>query len=74
MMAAKFRQVFPVGKILKKCNLKIHIAATSGELIESKVVYLIPFEINCKEFVYNVHVLKHLSDDCILGINFFQEV
>jgi hypothetical protein len=37
-------------------------------------VYPIPLEIDKKKFVYNIHVLKHLSNDLILGLNFFQHV
>jgi len=35
-------------------------------------VYPIPFEIDKKKFEYNIHVVQHLSQDLILGINFFQ--
>jgi hypothetical protein len=35
-------------------------------------VYPIPLEIDKKKFVYNIHVLKHLSNNLILGINFVQ--
>jgi hypothetical protein len=35
-------------------------------------VYPVPFEINKKKLVFNIHALKHLSDDVILKINFFQ--
>jgi len=35
-------------------------------------VYPIPFEIDQKKFVYNVHVLSHLCEDFILGLDFFQ--
>ncbi len=36
-------------------------------------VYPIPFEIDEKKFVYNVHVLNKLCEDFILGINFFND-
>jgi hypothetical protein len=36
-------------------------------------VYPIPFKIDKQKFVYCIHVLKHFSEDVILGINFFPE-
>jgi hypothetical protein len=71
MTAAKFRQVFPVGKRPKKLNVISTVTATSVDKIECVGVYPIPFEINNKKFVYNIHVLKNLSENLILGINFF---
>ncbi len=62
MMATKFRQVLPVGKRPKKCNLINNITAASGDITKSKGVYPIPFEIDKKKFVYNVHGLKNLCD------------
>jgi hypothetical protein len=73
LTASKLRKIFPVGKRPKKCNLESHITAASGDLNENEVVYPIPFAIDRKKFVYNFHVLKYISDDFILGINFFPE-
>ncbi len=56
----------------KKLNEISTVTSASGNKIECEGVYPIPVEINKKKFVYNIHVLKHLSDDLILGINFFQ--
>jgi hypothetical protein len=66
MTAAKFRQVFPVNKRPKKLNMISTVTVATGDTI--------PFEIDKKKFVYNIHVLKHLSNDLILGLNFFQHV
>ena len=65
MTAAKFRQVFPVGQRPKKLNVTV----ASGDKLESLNVYPIPFEINKKKFVYNVHVLNKLCGDFILGLD-----
>jgi hypothetical protein len=43
----------------------------SGDKLESLNVYPIPFEINKKKFVDNVHVLNKLCGDFILGLDFF---
>ena len=67
MTAAKFRQVFPVRQRPKKLNVTV----ASGDKLESLNVYPIPFEINKKKFVDNVHVLNKLCGDFILGLDFF---
>ena len=64
MTAPKFRQVFPVNKRPKKLNMISTVTVATGDTI--------PFEIDKKKFVYNIHVLKHLSNDLILGLDFFQ--
>ena len=71
MTAAKFRQLFPVGKRPKKLNVISTVTVASGDKLECLGVYPIPFEIDGKKFVYNVHVLNKLCEDFILGINFF---
>jgi hypothetical protein len=73
MTAAKFMQVFPVGKRPKKLNVISSVTSASGDKIQFEGVYPVPFKIDKKKFVYNIHVLKHLSEDFILGINFFQD-
>ena len=72
MTAAKFRQVFTWNKRPKKLNLINTVTVVSGEKIECMGVYPIPFKINKKKFVYNIHVLNKLSGNLILGLNFFQ--
>ena len=71
MTDAKFRQVFTWNKRPKKLNLIITVTVVSGEKIECMGVYPIPFEINKKKFVDNVHVLNKLCGDFILGLDFF---
>jgi hypothetical protein len=73
MTAAKFRQLFPVGKRPKKLNVISTVTVASGDQLECLGVYPIPFEIDEKKFVYNVHVLNKLCEDFILGINFFND-
>jgi hypothetical protein len=58
MTAAKFRQVFPVGKRPKKLYVISTVTTESGNQKECEGDYPIPFEINKKNFVYNVHILK----------------
>ena len=70
--AASFRQVFLVGKRPKKLNVISTVTSASGDKLECLGVYHIPFEIDKKKFEYNIHVVQHLSQDLILGINFFQ--
>jgi hypothetical protein len=62
-----------VGKRPKKLNLISSVTSASGDKIECEGVYPVQFEIDKKKFVNNIHVLKHLSEDLILGINFFQD-
>jgi hypothetical protein len=45
------------------------VTAASGNKIECEGAYHVLFEIDKKKFGYNIHALKHLSDDLILGIN-----
>jgi hypothetical protein len=70
--AARIQASISSGKRPKKLNGISTVTVASGDKIECLGVYPIPFEINKKKFVYHIHVLKHLSDDLILGINFFQ--
>jgi hypothetical protein len=72
MTAAKFKQVLPVGQRPKKLNVTSTVTVASGDKLECLGVYPIPFEINKKKFVYNIHVLNKISEDLILGINFVQ--
>ena len=72
MTAVQFRQVFPVNKRPKKLNMISTVTVATGDKIECVGVYPIPFDIDKKKFVYNIHVLKHLSNNLILAINFFQ--
>jgi hypothetical protein len=72
MAAAKFRQVFPVNKRPKKLIVISIVTVASGDKIKCMGVYPIPFEINKKKFVYNLHVLKDLCNNLILALNFFQ--
>ena len=48
------------------------LTVASGDKLECLGVYHIPFEIDKKKFVYNIHVLNKISDYFILGLNFFQ--
>jgi hypothetical protein len=60
-MTARFRQLFPVGQRPKKLKGISTVTSASGDKIEFKGVLPIPFEIDNKKFVYNIHVLKNLS-------------
>jgi hypothetical protein len=62
-MTARFRQLFPLGQRTKKLNVISTVTSASGDNIECKGVFPIPFEIDN----------KNLSEDFILGINFFQD-
>jgi hypothetical protein len=66
MTAAKFMQVFPVGKRPKKINVLSTVTSASGNQMECVGVFPTPFEIDNKKFLYNIHVLKNLSKDFIL--------
>jgi hypothetical protein len=64
--------MFPVGKRLIVIGMVIStVTSGTGNRIECEGVYTALFEIDNKKFVNSIHVQKNLSEEFILGINFF---
>ena len=72
MSIKTFRRLFPVienrpKKVNRVCNIK----GASGAKLMCTGIYEIPMEIDKKQFVHEVQVFSNLTEDFILGIDFF---
>jgi hypothetical protein len=70
-MCSQILECVPSGEKTKETQCTV--TSASGNNIECEGAYPVPFEIDKKKFVNNIYVLKNLSEDFILGINFFQD-